>query len=219
MWNNRLLALGGILFAVCTFAGTTIGSGGIAGGETTTADAAEWLADSGNRTLAMVGGYLLAAGALAFAVFTVAVTQRMREAGASNLAVDLARMFGAGFAILQLAASAAFLAAPLAIEFDVESSPVEPGVARLGTLGISLWLVPAMLSGAAFVTTIAVSSLADKVFPAWVAWTGLLCALALLAAVVFLPAMLLLLWAFAVSIVALLRGGPTVRPQAVRSPA
>lgn len=219
MWNNRLLALSGILFALFTFGGATLGSGGIAGGETSTAEAAEWLADSGNRTLAIIGAYLLAAGALAFAVFLAAVTQRMRHAGASQLTLDLARFFGAGFAILQLGAAAAMLSAPLAIEFENEPIPVDPGAARLGILGISLWLVPGMLSGAAFVTTVAVSSLSDKTFPAWVAWTGLLCAAGLLAAVVFLPAMLLLLWTIAVSLVALVRGGSVVSAQPVRSPA
>ena len=213
MWNDRLLGLSGILFAVLTFGGVTLGSGGIAGGETTTAEAADWLADSGNRTLAIVGVYLLAAGAIAFAVFLAATTRRMRDAGASPLTVDLARLFGGAFAVLQLAASAAFLAAPLAIQFENEPLPADPGVARLGTLGISLWLVPGMLAAASFETTVAVSSFASKVFPAWVAWTGLLCAAALLAAVVFLPAMLLLLWTLAVSLVALVRGGSVARTQ------
>jgi hypothetical protein len=219
MWNDRLLASGGILFAVFTFFGVMMTSGGVAGGETTTAEAADWLADSGNRTLAIVGAYLLAAGAIAFAVFLAATTRRMRDAGASSLTVDLARIFGGAFAVLQLAAAAAFLAAPLAIEFENEPIPLDPGVARLGILGISLWLVPGMFTAAGFVTTVAVSSLSAKVFPAWVAWTGLLCAVALLAAVVFLPALLLLLWTLAVSLLALVRGGSVARTQAAGSPA
>lgn len=219
MWNNRLLALGGILFAVCTFGGVTLGGGGIAGGETSTADAAEWLADSGNRMMAIIGAYLLAAGALAFGVFMTAVIRRMREAGANPLAIDLAGWFGGAFAILQLAAAAACMTMPLAIEFENEPVPVDAGAARIGILGISLWLVPGMLAAAAFVATVAVSSLANKVFPGWVAWTGLLCALVLLAAVVFLPAMMLLLWAAAVSVAVLVRGDAPVRSQAVGSPA
>ncbi len=219
MWNDRLLASGGILFAVLTFAGFMMTSDGVAGGETSTADAAQWLADSGNRTMGIVGAYLMAAGAIAFAVFLAAITQRMRHAGASQLTIDLARIFGGAFAFLQLAASAALLAAPLAIELENEPLPVDPGVARLGILGLALWLVPGMLAASAFVTTVAVSSLAYKAFPAWVAWTGLLCAAALLAAVVLLPAVLLLLWTFAVSLVALVRGGSAVHTQPVSSPA
>jgi hypothetical protein len=219
MRDNRLLALGGIVFAVLTFAGMMMVSGGIAGGETTTADATEWLADGGNRTLGVMGGYLVAAGALAFLVFLAATADRMRLAGVRPLAIEVARLFGGAFAVMQLAAAAALLSAPLAIEFDTESMPADSSVARLSALGIALWLVPGMLAAAAFASAVAVSTFTDRVFPSWVGLAGLLCAVALLAAVVFLPAMLFLLWTLVVSLVALARKSPAAQPQALGSPA
>ena len=211
MLNDRTITIGAIGFAALTLAGILLLLDGVAGGDTTNAEAAEWLGDSANRTQVLVGAYLMCAGAIAFLVFVAGIIGRLRAAEAPPAFTEVARLSGAAFSICQLVGAIAMAGAAYAVTAGNEPEPIDPGALRVTTLGLAIWLVPGMLSASAFVATVSVSIFAKKAFPTWIGLTGMLCALVLLAAITFLPAVLLLLWVACVGLVVLVRGEAALR--------
>ena len=69
----------------------------------------------------------------------------------------------------------------------------------LMSLGYGAILVGAMLSAAVMIFAVSVLTLRTAVLPKWSAWVGLLAAIALLFAVVWIPQVALLIWMLCVS--------------------
>lgn len=210
MWNDRAITLGGIVFVTLTLTGYLMMAGGVAAGDTTTAEAARWLGDSGHRTRSIVGMYVMCGGAVAFLTFLVGALGRLRASGCHRGIRDLAGITGTIFAICQFIGATGMATAAMAIAFDNEPLPVDASVARVTSFGLAVWLIPGMLSASIFVGTLAVASFTSSAFPAWVGLAGLLCAAVLLAGIMFLPVFMFMLWTVCVALVALARPQPRV---------
>lgn len=208
MWNDRAITIGGIVFVALTVPGYLLMAGGVAAGDTTTAEAASWLGESGHRTRSIVGMYLMCGGALGFTVFLAGVLGRLRASECNPILRELAGITGTIFAICQFVGAVGMATAAMSVAFDVEPLPVEASLTRLSSLGVEIWLVPGMLAASAFVGSLAVATFTSRVFPAWVGLAGVLCAAVLLAGIVFLPVFMFMLWTASVALVVL------VRPQA-----
>lgn len=205
MKNDSAITVGGIAFAVFTFAGIFLLLPGVAGGNTTNAESAAWVADGAHRMRALLGAYVMCGGALAMVAFVAGMVGRLRAAGASSTLIEVARLSGIAFVICQLVAATAMAGAAYAVIAGNEPTPIDPGAARITTFGLALWLIPGMLSAALFACIVGISVLWTKTFPTWVGLAALLTAAVLLAAITFLPAMILLLWSAAVGLVAMVR--------------
>src|SRR5215211_114714 len=107
MWNDRAITVGGLLFAVLTIAGVALLLGGVAGGDTTNVEAADWLSESGNRARAIIGLYLMCAGAICFIPFIAGMLGRLRFAGADGSLLEVVRLSGFAFVLCQLIAAVA----------------------------------------------------------------------------------------------------------------
>ena len=218
MSNNRLISLGGILFAGATFVAILLLIQGLAVGDTSNAEAAEWLTAKSHQTRTLVGAYLMIGGAVAFLLFLSGVVVRVQNAHAPQVLVEFIRATGLAFAGCQLIGAMAMGCAALAVRSGVEPSPIDPAALRVTALGFSIWVIPGMLSAASFAVAVACAALSAKAFPTWVGWSGLLCGLVLLGAIQFLPVMVLLLWVTAIAVGAL-TFQPEVRASSSGEPA
>ncbi|MGE3074297.1 MAG: hypothetical protein AB7N24_13690 [Dehalococcoidia bacterium] len=203
MNNDRLITVGGIAFAALTLAGIFMVLPGIAGGDTTNAEAAAWMQESAHRARAIAGAYLMCAGAVAMVVFLAGVTGRLRASQAAPGVIEVARLAGLSFVVCQLVAAIAMAGVAYAVSSGNEPTPIDPGATRISTFGLAVWLIPGMISAALFTASVAIGALTTKAFPAWVGLSGLLLAAILLAAITFLPALLLMVWSAAVALVAM----------------
>jgi hypothetical protein len=212
---DRTIALSGVVFAIATFAGLMLLLSGAAVGESTNAEAAEWLSQSAHRTRAMAGGYVMCGGAIAFMVFAAALLDRLRSAQAPGLAVGVAQIAAIAFVILTLAAAIGMASAAYAVSSSVEPTPIDPGAVRVTTYGFALWAIAGALAGATFVAAVSVAVLASRALPRWLALVGFLLAGVAVFGIAFLPTLGLLVWGVLVAIVAIARGvtAPAVDPQ------
>lgn len=205
MWNDRAITVGGVLFVLLTLPGYFLLSGGIAAGDGTTEEAAEWLGDSGHRAQAIAGGYAMCAGALAFLLLAQGIVERARSAGGPMLVVGLIQTTGLAFAVCQAISAVAMMAPAIAVVAGNESTPLDPDAVRITTFGAELWLVPGMLCASAFVLSTAAAIFSSSLLPTWIGLAALLCAAVLLAGIVFVPVVLLMLWVLTVSFVVMAR--------------
>ena len=203
MKNDRVIAVGGMGFAVFTAIGIFMLLPGVAGGDTTNTEAVAWAGTSAHRIRAIAGAYLMCGGAMAMIVFLVGMCGRLRAAGAAPVLVEAARLTGVVFVVCQVVSAMAMAGVAYAVSSGNEPPPIDPGAARITTIGLAIWLIPGMISAAVLAGTTGIATLATKSFPTWVGLTALLLALVLLGAITFLPALLLLLWVFAVALAAL----------------
>jgi hypothetical protein len=210
MSNDRVIAVAAALFAVCTIAGIALQLNGAPVGDSDTVDAANWLASSGHRTMAIIGIYAMAAGGIAFLVFAAALTQRLRVAGAGNATLDIMRLSAGVFAALQLAGGAGMGIAAISIGNGNEPKPISPDVTRVAALGFEIWVAGAMIAAALFVATVSVSALKTGALPRWLGWVGILCTVLLIGAFQFLPAFALPIWAICVAVVVVVRSASTL---------
>lgn len=202
---ERWAPLGGIIFVVLM----VIGAGLL--GDHPDPDASEqeitdYLSDGGNHTRNIVGAYLwvLAGVGLLWFLTHLRSVLRSAEGGAGTLS-NLG--FGAGvvFTALLMASSAAIAAVAGAIEFR-DAPDIDPDFVRiLPQTGYAMLLLGGGFAAVVLVLTTSVVSLETNVFPQWLTWLGILAAIVLLFAIIFLPMIALLVWVLAVSIVLLMR--------------
>ncbi len=211
MKNDWAITAGGIGFAVLTLLGLYLLMPGVAGGDTTNAESVEWVRQSGHQVRGIAGAYLMCLGAMAMIAFVAGVLGRLRAAGAEPFMLEVARLGGLAFVVCQIVAAIAMASAVYAVSAGNEPTPIDPGAARITTFGLALWLIPGMISGALFAGVVGVAMLRTRAFPAWVGLAALLTAAVLLAAVTFLPAIILLLWSGCVGVVAAVRHQPIPR--------
>ncbi|OAI44579.1 hypothetical protein AYO38_00360 [bacterium SCGC AG-212-C10] len=219
MTNDRTISICGAFFAVATLIGLAMMIEGVASGDATNVEAAEWLAKSGNRAQMIIAMYVMAGGAIAFAVFASAVIRRLRAAGAPDLAVDVARIGAAAYTALVLASAVAMASGAYSLISNNEAQPLDPGVARTSTLGFAIWVFPAAFAGSVFVASVSVAAMRSAALPRWLCLIGLLVAVLLLFGISFLPTFSILIWALCVSIVAFVRRAGSVSVQAAPQPA
>src|SRR5262245_46077298 len=163
----------------------------------------------------LVAAYVLIAAALLFLGFLSCLRTRLRiaEGGAGTLS---ALAFGAGvvFVTLLSTGALALAAIPGSISFGENGDLFDAGtVQAVQSIGWGAILIGGMLAAAAMIFTASILTLRTGALPKWSAWVGVLAAIALLFAVIWIPQVALLIWAVCISGAMLAR--PAVTTEAV----
>ena len=167
---------------------------------------ADYLADSGNHTRNIIGAYMWVVGALAFLWFLTRLRSDLRRAeGGTGALSNL--VFGAGvaFAAVWMVSAATFASVAYAIE--LRDAPVsDPELVRvLLPMGGLLLLLGAGFAGLLLLLAASAAIFRTGVFPRWLAWLGIVAAIALLFDVIYLNILPFWVWVFIASIVMLVR--------------
>jgi hypothetical protein len=176
--------------------------------------AAYYAASKSHRVEMIVSAYILIAAGLLFLWFLSSLRSRLRaaEGGEGTLST---LVFGAGVVFVgMLSVGAVALAAvPGAISFG-ENGDIfgADAVQTAQSLGWGAILIGGMLSAAVMIFAASILTLRTGALPKWSAWVGILAAIALLFALVWIPQIALLIWALCVSGAMLAR--PAVTTQA-----
>jgi hypothetical protein len=162
-------------------------------------EAIDFYNSAGEKSRVLIAVYVMAIAALLFLTFIATVAPRLRE-----VPRRAAMASGGAFAALYLAAAAAFVAPTLTLSLDSSgTNTVDESFADfargLSTLGDALLLICSMFAAAAFVAALALS----QALPRWLAWSGVVVAVACLFGVTFFPLLVFGLWMLAVGIVTL----------------
>ena len=204
---TKLGAVAGIIFAVMLVVGL-MATGTPPSGEDTDDQVIAWHADSGNQKQQLASAYMLTVAGLALVVF-VGIALKPTLASRNRNESDSALVSITGSAALLAAAAfviGAFAIAAVSGQGLFQDEPIDAGVARfLPSMGYGLVLIGGGLAGAVMITAASMHALRTGSLPVWLGWLGILCALVLLAAVIFLPLAALPLWAIVVSVVLLMR--------------
>jgi hypothetical protein len=213
---ERWAPIGGIVFVALMVVGTFFV------GDVPTADAPEqeitdYLADSDNHTRNIVGAYLWTVGALTFLLFLTRLRSDLRRAeGGTGALANLA--FGAGvvFAAVWMVSAAVFASVAYAVE--LRDAPVtDPDLVRvLPPMGRLLLLLGAGFAGLLLLLAASVVILRTAVLPKWLAWLGIVAAIALLFDLIYLNILPFWVWVFIASIVMLMQREEGQQPRLSR---
>ena len=202
---ERWAPLGGIIFIVLLVIGVGL-LGDHPDPDAPEQEITDYLGDSGNHTRNIIGAYLWVLAGVGFLWFLTQLRSVLRSAeGGSGTLSNLG--FGAGliFTALLMTSGATIAAVAGAVEFR-DAPDIDPGFVRvLPQMGYAMLLLGGGFSAIVLVLTTSVISLQTAVFPQWLAWLGVVAAIVLLFAIIFLPMVALLVWVLAVSIVLLMR--------------
>ena len=214
MSTDRLVSACGAMFVLFTIVGFLVLARAQPGGGDTTLSASEWIQDRDHQVMTLVGLFLMALGGIAFLGLSAGLVVRMQLAGASPVASEIARMAGAGFAIIQVIAAAGMGSGAMFLISDYEGATSDPGLGRLAAYGFVIWQMAAFPVAAAFVGAVSYATFARNILPRWLGIIGALCTVLLLLSFLFLPVLSLPVWAICVSAVLLVRGNAAATPRA-----
>lgn len=146
-----------------------------------------------------VSAYLLALGAPLVLAFVTVVRDRLRKAGAGNIACDILLGSGIAFAVTILVGAGLYAAVPATMTFT--SSPAPTAAVSRYLLGASYGVLVMFSAFAAALValTVSVTALRTRALPRWLAIVGIPAALLMLANPV-LPMGVITLWFVAASI-------------------
>jgi hypothetical protein len=209
---ERWSALAGVLF-VALFAVALALS---ANSNDDPAELAKWLADSGNRDQQFVAWFLYIGSALAFLSFLGTLRDMLvrAEGGPGTLS---SLVFGPGLVFTALyVTGVSMFAAPAALA-DESRYRLDPNTAEMFNDAGYLLLVGGVMVAAIMVLSASTAALRTGILPAWLGWAGLLVAVSMLFAVIFVPILVFVAWVLVVSLVMLVaawrvRGGATPPP-------
>jgi len=155
---------------------------------------------SSNRTKQILGAYLVVFGLLAFIWFA----SKLR--GALGDGAGMMLTFGSVFAAMGMVGS--LIATTIAGNKAFASAPVPSGSLsqQLNGVGAGILVVPGALAAGVFVAIASYLARRGGVLPGWLTIAGYVVAVLQLAAVVFVPLLLVPLWVLVTSIVLLRRG-------------
>ena len=205
--TGRWVGISGIVAAVLIVAGVLLG------GNTPEYDApdAEWLQwfdKDSNTNAALLGALVLVVGALALIVFATGLAARFRAAGGQRGNAALIAGAGVACGVCFIVGGILANAIAAAIAFDSDYPIPAPDVAKaLEQAGIGIVLVGAGWAAALLVAVVSFSARRTGQLPSWLTAAGMVVAVLLLASIIFVPLVLLPLWALVTGIV-LLREGP-----------
>jgi hypothetical protein len=202
---SRWSPLGGIIFVILLVIGVGL-IGDHPDPDASEQEIADYLGDSGAHTRNIIGAYLWVLAGIGFLWFLTGLRGALRAAeGAAGTLSNLG--FGAGvvFTALLMAAGPAIAAVAAAIEF--RDAPVaDPDFVRvLPQMGYGILLLGGGFTAIVLLLTTSAITLQTGVFPQWLAWLGIVAAIVLLFAIIFLPMIALLIWVLAVSVVLLMQ--------------
>lgn len=159
----------------------------------------EHYADAGNRSREAIAFFLIAAGALSFAVFACALRGLIaRVEPAPTLLGPLALAGGIACAALLLAGNAVSRSPAFAAMSD--EFTLDPDTRRLVEDAGLLLLASGAMAAILLVVAVSLASLRYGLLPRWLAWAGFPAAALLPLAVSFLGFLVLALWVLAAGI-------------------
>ena len=208
--------LAGIVFAVLFTVGLFLFNIPVGGEAESDETIRTFYEDSGNRTRVIVATYLVALSALAFAAFVAYLSSRLRleerTDGGSEGGLALVALVAGSITTAMLLAGGTALGV-LAVGMSLGGEPEtlgDTGIARfLAHLGYGLILLCGALSAALLIVATSLVGLRTGALPTWLNWGGIVAAVLLLAAMIFLPILALPLWVLVVSIILLGRSRDT----------
>jgi magnesium-transporting ATPase (P-type) len=193
---ERWSALAGVLFVALFMLGIALSDNS---GDTT-AKLQSYYGDSGHRTREFVAFFLIVAAGLAFLSFlgTLRAAVMKAEAGPGTLS---GLVFGPGIAFVGLfLAGNAISRAPAALA-DEKNFKLDGNTAELFNDAGYMLFVSGVMVAAIMVLSVSTSALRTGALPAWLGWVGLIVAVTMLFAIVFIPILIFLAWVLAVSLV------------------
>jgi len=209
--SARATAWGGIAFAILYVAGVMTMFAGTPDDTNIdrparyTADWVKYYADSGNRTTALIGAYLLVAAGIAAVVFGAHLRERLGAAGAGGsgrIAFAGTIMLGT----LTIVAAVAVAWIPGAVAFGDVPAPQGELAGFAAQLGFGALLVGGGMTGALVLMAAGIGSIRTGALPKWLAWAGIVVAVIVGAlGAFFVPMLLLVLWMLVAGIVGLRR--------------
>ena len=165
----------------------------------------KWWTDSGHRTTAIIGAYLMILAALAFVGFIGNLGRRIPGGGGPLVT------FGSLFAGMVLVSAIARVVIPASNSFGDTPLPPEPLLGDLARqfdqMGWGLLLVAGALAAGAFTAVASFSARQHGILPGWLTMAGYVVAVLQLAGHYFFPFVTFVVWVLVVSIV-LLRHQP-----------
>ncbi len=205
MFNHRWAALSGIVFVVLMLTGAFLVTD-VPEADASAQEIAGYLADSGNHTRNIIGAYLWVLGGLAFLGFVAGLRAVLRRAEGEPGTLSNV-VFGAGvvFTAVWSASAAALAAVAYAVEFS--DAPVSnPDLVRvLPQMASLLLLLGGGFAGILLLLATATLIFRTGVLPRWLAWFGIVVAIALVFDVTYMNIVPLLAWVVGASIVLLRR--------------
>ena len=165
-----------------------------------------WWNDSGHRVGAVVGAYLMVLGLLAFVWFMWNLCQRFRDGG------GMAITFGSLFVGIVLVSVLVRASLPGGKQFGDQDLPqqLRDWSMQMDNIGFGLMLVAGALAAGAFTGVASYLSRRDAVLPNWLTIAGYFVAVIQIAAGIFFPFVLFVIWVLIVSIVLLRSSGSRV---------
>lgn len=209
----------GLLFALLLVGGVLLMNTSTPADDDPDDEFVEFYGDSGNRVEQICAAYMLAGAGLAFLWFLNHLRQRLTMAAGSDWLGGLMTGSGVVFVALLYAAATAWVIISGSMEFgSTEIEQIDPSLMRiLPQLGFGLLLIFGAISAAMCVAAASWAILRSGALPSWLGWLGVLVAIVLLFAVVFLPLIALPIWVLAAS-AALLMGQGESRTAPAPSP-
>jgi hypothetical protein len=210
---DRWAPLSGVVFVVLCVAGFAIGVSGSPEGSDSDQEFLSYYADSGNRAKEITAFFLFVVAALFLICFVGALRNRLRSVESEPKGLS-ALAFGAGVASAALFVVVASLgpAMSFAIE-EADQYVVDPNLARLLNNASYLLVVASTMVASVLVAATSALALRTAVLPRWLGWVGIVVAVALLAAVFFIPIFLFWAWILVVSVVLIVRPANDPRSQ------
>lgn len=165
-----------------------------------------WWNDSGHRTAAILGAYLIVLGSLAFVCFAWNLRMRVRSEHLGGLMFSFGSLF-AGIAMVSTLIRASI---PGAKQFGNTPVPAGDFARQFDQIGFGLLLVAGALCAGVFVGMASFLTRRSETLPGWLTIAGYVVAVLQLVAAIFFPFILFPLWVLVASILLLRRGAPVV---------
>jgi hypothetical protein len=199
---RRFAPLAGLLFAGLTMAGDlTIGP--FPDGSTPATDLPAYYAAHGHQVA--LGGTLLSAAGLCFAIFAASVWARLSNARVPLVVTGLVVLGAAVDTMDHLHSGAVYhLLGDIGLDEHVSVGALQAWHISGSEFGVGG-------GGTLFLLGVAVAGIGYRALPRWLAWTGLALGIGLFSPWAFLASMVVLLWAAAAGITLVVRPGRTTR--------
>jgi hypothetical protein len=209
MVKQRWAALSGIVFVVLMLTGAAFVID-VPKADASAQEIAGYLADSGNHTRNVIGAYIWVLGGLAFLGFVSGLRSVLRSAEGDPGTLS-SLVFGAGvvFTAVWSVSAATLASVAYAVEFS-DATVSDPDLVRvLPSLGGLLLLLGGGFAGILLLLATSVLIFRTGVLPRWLAWFGILVAIALVFDVTYMNILPLVAWVGVASIALLMRQGET----------
>jgi hypothetical protein len=148
------------------------------------------------KSVAIIGAYVLVLAGLAFLPLAWGAIGRVRS-GLSAMAEQVARWTALLFVAMTLVAGVVFASLAGAVELGGEDDPPADLVRFIPQIGYGIVLIAGALSAALFLVVVSRAGQAASAVPTWFWVLGYIAAVAMLAGVIFVPMILLPIWAIA----------------------